>query len=113
MESQNPIQNAEFAVTICDKSGIITFMNEKSCLTFEKYGGKSLVGKSLVDCHPEPARTKLLNLLEKPEANAYTIEKNGKKKLIYQGPVDKNNHDLGLIELSIELPESVPHFIRK
>jgi hypothetical protein len=88
-------------------------MNEKSAATFEKYGGKELLGKSLLDCHPEPSKSKLIGLLENQAMNAYTIEKNGIKKLIYQTPWYVDGKFSGFVEISLPLPEELPHFIRK
>jgi hypothetical protein len=87
-------------------------MNERSCATFQKDGGKELVGKSLLDCHPEPARSKLKKLLETQGANAYTIEKAGVKKLIYQAPWYVKGEYRGLVELSLVVPNELPHFVR-
>jgi hypothetical protein len=101
------------AVTVCDPDGIILYMNDLSILTFEKSGGKNLIGKNLLDCHPEPARSKLADLLVTPRLNAYTIEKNGRKKLIYQTPWYTDGNFSGLVEISLPLPEELPHFIRK
>jgi hypothetical protein len=101
------------AVTVCDDRGMILYMNDKAALTVAKYGGASLVGKSLIDRHPEPARTKLLELLKDQGRNVYTIEKNGVKKLIYQGPWFSEGRYGGLVELSLELPDAMPHHIRK
>lgn len=100
------------AVTVCDTEGTILMMNRKSCATFEKYGGEALVGKSLLDCHPEPARSKLLGLLKNPVRNAYTIEKNGVKKMIYQSPWYRDGVYAGFVELSLEIPLDMPHFVR-
>lgn len=100
------------AVTICDTKGIIVYMNPKAQEVFQKYGGKSLVGTNLLDCHPEPARSKLQDMLENATSNIYTIEKNGIKKLIHQTPFYKNNIYSGFIELSLEIPGEMPHFIR-
>ena len=44
--------------------------------------------------------------------NAYTIEKNGVKKLIYQTPWFDGGKFAGLIEFSMEIPRELPHFIR-
>ncbi len=101
-----------YAITVCDCHGIIVYMNDRSALTFEKYGGKALLGKNLADCHPEPACSKLKKLLETQGSNAYTIEKNGQKKLIYQSPWFENGEFMGLIELSLVLPDDMPHFVR-
>ncbi len=101
------------AVTICDKQGTIVYMNEKSAQVFKSDGGKGLLGSNLFDCHPEPALTKLKALLSAGSTNVYTIEKNGQKKMIYQTPWLQENVVAGLIEISIELPNEVAHFIRK
>lgn len=101
------------AVTVCDKNGIILEMNEKSAKTFEADGGYGLMGKNLFECHLEPAKSKLKELMDSRKINAYTIEKNGKKKLIYQSPWYENGEYKGIIELSLEIPFDMPHFIRE
>jgi transcriptional regulator with PAS, ATPase and Fis domain len=100
------------AVTVCDNDGIILDMNEAAAGAFSGDGGRQLVGKSLMECHPEKAREKLRTLLETESVNAYTIEKNGIKKLIYQLPWYKNGKFAGLVEFSLPIPFEMPHFIR-
>lgn len=100
------------AVTICSKEGIILEMNDASVKVFEEDGGKSLIGKNLIDCHPEPSRSKLKEMLENEITNTYTIEKNGKKKMIHQFPWYKDGEYKGFVELSFEIPMDMPHFIR-
>ncbi|NMB54136.1 MAG: diguanylate cyclase [Leptolinea sp.] len=107
------VEQFHAAVTVCDPDGIILSMNERSIATFSKDGGEALIGKNLLDCHPEPARSKLKNLLDNPRVNAYTIEKNGVKKMIYQAPWYVEGKYSGLVEISLPLPEELPHFIRK
>jgi transcriptional regulator with PAS, ATPase and Fis domain len=101
------------AVTVCDVDGIILEMNDKAAKTFEADGGYKLVGSNMLDCHPEPARTKTERLLAAREKNVYTIEKNGVKKLIYQSPWFKDGQYAGFVELSLEIPFEPEHFIRK
>ena len=101
------------AVTICDNRGIIVYMNEKSEQVFEKDGGKNLIGSNLFGCHPEPALTKLKEMLADGSTNVYTIKKDGKKKIIYQSPWFDENTLGGLIEISFNIPDEMPHFIRK
>jgi transcriptional regulator with PAS, ATPase and Fis domain len=101
------------AITVCDKYGIVVAMNDKSAQTFEKDGGYSLIGKNLLDCHPEPSRSKLKQLLDKQKSNVYTIEKGEVKKIIYQTPWFKDGDYAGFVELSIEIPFEMPHFIRE
>ncbi len=101
------------AITVCDTEGNILEMNDKSAATFAKSGGMELIGKSLMNCHPEPAKSKLIDMLNHPRTNAYTIEKNGIKKLIYQTPWYEDGIFKGLVELSMEIPADMPHFVRK
>ena len=51
-------------------------------------------------------------MLETHERNVYTIEKNGVRKLIYQSPWYQNGEFAGLVEISLEIPEQMPHFVR-
>ena len=101
------------AVTVCDRDGIILEMNEKSVRTFEASGGAGLIGSNLFDCHPEPSRTQLKELLAAGRANVYTIEKKGIKKLIYQSPWYEKGAYRGFVELSLEIPFEMPHFLRE
>lgn len=100
------------AVTVCDADGIILEVNDKSAKTFEKDGGLALIGRNMLDCHPDPARGKLERLMEARQKNVYTIEKNGVKKLIYQSPWYLNGEYAGFVEFSFEIPFEMPHFIR-
>ncbi|OGS57988.1 MAG: diguanylate cyclase [Elusimicrobia bacterium RIFOXYB2_FULL_62_6] len=107
------VKGAPLSVTVCDADGVILEMNDRARKTFEKSGGGELVGKNLLDCHPEPAGTKVREMLAKRYINAYTIEKNGVKKLIYQAPWQKDGKFAGIVELSLEIPLDMPHFVRK
>jgi transcriptional regulator with PAS, ATPase and Fis domain len=101
------------AVTVCDADGVILEMNDKAARTFEKDGGYKLVGSNMLDCHPDPARSKVERLLAAREKNVYTIEKNGVKKMIFQSPWYQNGEYAGFVELSLEIPFEMEHFIRK
>jgi hypothetical protein len=46
-------------------------------------------------------------------AGIITIEKAGKKKLIYQTPWHTEGEYRGFVELSLELPAEMPHFVRQ
>ncbi len=99
------------SVVVCAPDGIILEMNEKAVTLFQKRGGKLLLGSNLFDCHPEPARSKLKQLMEQRRTNIYTIEKKGVKKLIYQAPWYVNAEYRGFVEIGIEIPAATPHFI--
>lgn len=100
-------------VTICDKAGIVIYMNNASIALFEKDGGEKLIGTNLLECHPEPARTKLVELLKSGDENTYTIDKNGKRKMIHQFPFYEDGVYGGFVEMSIILPEDMNHFVRQ
>ena len=112
MKEINYIEETDFAVTVCNTEGIILYMNQKARRTFLKPGMEDLIGKNVLECHPEPARTLLKDLLEHPRSNSYTIEKNGIKKLIYQTPWYRNGKYKGFMELSMEIPFQMPHKVR-
>jgi len=100
------------AVIVCDPKGIILEMNEAAAITFANDGGKELIGKDMLACHPEAAKTKVEVLLKEGKRNVYTIEKNGVKKLIYQSPWFQDGKYAGFVEFSLVIPESMPHFVR-
>lgn len=112
MSNINWFKEFPAAITVCDADGIIIEMNDKSIQTFQNDGGKELIGKNLFDCHPEPSKTKVKELLRLQKTNCYTIEKNGKNKLIYQSPWYENGKFKGIVELSLETPVDMPHHIR-
>ena len=98
------------AVTVCDKEGVIIYMNDKAKETFSKHG--DLVGKSLLPCHNDNSRAIIARLLETGGTNAYTILKNGQKKMIYQTAWKENGEVAGLVEISMVIPEEMPHYVR-
>jgi len=88
-------------------------MNDKSAEVFAKYGGYELIGRDLNNCHNPHSQKVIASLLAENKSNAYTIEKNGQKKLIFQSAwQDHNGQAAGLVEISIVLPEDMPHFVR-
>jgi len=112
MSNHTWIKDFPGAITVCDPAGIILEMNQAACEVFRKDGGEKLIGSNLFDCHPEKARLKLEALMTQQQANVYTIQKRGKKKLIYQTPWYQNGQYAGFIELALVIPEQMPHFVR-
>jgi transcriptional regulator with PAS, ATPase and Fis domain len=108
------VKNFPAAITVCDHSGIILAMNECSVETFKEDGGEKLIGTNLLACHPEPARSKVKEMLVAGKENVYSIEKNGRKKFIYQSPwYDEAGAYAGFVEIVMVVPFEIPHFIRK
>jgi len=100
------------AITVCDREGIVVYMNDLSRKQFAKTDGGDLIGKSLINCHPEPSRTFLLKMLATPIPNSYTIEKKGIHKMIHQTPWMENGEFKGVVEISYVIPMEMPHHKR-
>ena len=100
------------AITVCDSTGIILEMNDRSQHMFREEGGAALIGSNLLDCHPEPARSRLKEMLEMQRANVYTIDKKGRKKLVHQSPWYRDGEYAGFVEVTIDMPDDMPHFVR-
>ncbi len=101
------------SITVCDPEGIILEMNERAIKSFQSQGGGKLIGTNLMECHPEPAREKLKGLMEMQEANVYTIEKKGHRRLVYQTPWHRDGKYAGFVEIILSIPAEMPHFIRE
>ncbi len=112
MTKHDWVKEFPLAITVVNTEGVILEMNDKSAETFKSDGGMALIGTNSLACHPEPSRTKLQQQLQAPKANLYTIEKAGVKKLICQIPWRREGKFSGIVELSIELPADLPHFVR-
>jgi hypothetical protein len=46
------------------------------------------------------------------KSNTYTVEKNGRKRLIHQSPLLRGGELAGLMEISFDIPGGLPHFVR-
>jgi transcriptional regulator with PAS, ATPase and Fis domain len=100
------------AITVCDAQGTIIEMNEKSAAVFAADGGRTLLGQDLRACHPDESRAKVDELFARRQPNAYTIRKQGIRKLIYQSPWYRDGEFAGIVEVSLEIPVEMPEFVR-
>lgn len=100
------------AITVTDMDGVIIEMNDKACQTFEKYGGNALIGTNLMKYHAAKSQEIIKQIMTSGEKNVYSIEKNGMKKIIFQTPWYIDGVIMGLVELSLEVPFEMPHFVR-
>jgi transcriptional regulator with PAS, ATPase and Fis domain len=112
MNNDQWVREFPAAITVCDTKGVVLGMNERALKTFEADGGAALIGTNLLECHPEPARTKVLEMLTSGSHHVYTIQKNGIKKLIYQSPWFVGGVYAGFVELALPIPEQMQHFDR-
>ena len=101
------------AVTVCDADLNIIYMNERSRETFANRGGADLIGHNLLGYHNERSQAIIHRLMSEGGVNCYTISKNGQKKMIYQSAGrDSDGNVAGLVEISMVIPEEMPHYIR-
>ena len=86
-------------------------MNRKSRDTFAE-GTDRLVGSNLRACHSDRSWDTIQRLLKTGGTNSYTIHKKGVKKMIYQTAWFENGKVMGLVEISMVIPEEMPHYER-
>lgn len=99
------------AITVCDNEGTVIYMNERSRATFNK-NGQTMVGKNLFPCHNERSQQMIRHMMESDTTNCYTITKNGVRKMIFQSPWKVDGVVKGMVEISIVLPDEMPHYDR-
>ena len=100
------------SVTVCDIDAVILYMNDTSAESFQNSGGRALLGKSLYDCHNPESCEKIRQILKDEKTNVYTIEKRGVHKMIYQSPWYREGALAGILEITFEIPNPLPHIVR-
>lgn len=101
------------AITVADSDCNIIYMNERSRRTFASRGGADLIGHNLMEYHNERSKAIIQRLLEEGGTNCYTIEKEGLHKMIFQCTWHYGNGKIaGLVEISMIIPQTLPHYIR-
>lgn len=101
------------AITVADADCNIIYMNERSRHTFAGRGGAALIGHNLMDYHNDRSKRIIRRLLDEGGTNAYTIEKEGQRKMIFQSAwSDESGAVAGLVEISMVIPAGMPHYIR-
>ncbi|MDE6231533.1 MAG: PAS domain-containing protein [Muribaculaceae bacterium] len=107
------VYGMDCAVTVVDSDCRIIFMNERSRQTFAARGGGDLIGHNILDYHNERSCGIIRRLLAEGGSNAYTISKEEKRKMIYQTVWHHPDGTTGgLVELSMVIPEEMPHYVR-
>jgi hypothetical protein len=99
-------------VTVCDKDGVIVGLNDASAKQFAEKGGRKLIGSCIFDCHPEPAKSKFKELMKNRRPNIYTIQKDGRRKLVFQAPWYQEGEFAGYLDMTVEIPWKMPHYNR-
>ena len=86
------LEQDKSAVVLCNLEHIIIYMNPAAVKNYEKYGGESLLGQCLLDCHNSESKRRILQVVEwfgaSPEHN-----------LVYTFHNDKQNKDVYMVAL--------------
>ena len=101
-------ENVAVAMTVCDLEGKVVYQNQRA---IDALGEAR--GHNLAECHKSTSWQKIREMIAEGTTNAYTIEKRGLRKLIYQTPWYKEGEVAGLVEYSIVLPADMPHKVRE
>ena len=89
---QSVIEQDEAAVVICDLEHTIIYMNPVAVSRYEKRGGSSLVGTSLLDCHNGKSRELIQRIV-------CWFAESGENNKIYTFHNDKENKDVYMVAL--------------
>ncbi|HIZ86151.1 MAG TPA: PAS sensor protein [Candidatus Coprenecus stercoravium] len=95
------------AVTVCDTDCNIVYQNDMSVAV-----NGDMRGKCMLPCHNDRSRGIIGRILSEGITNSYTISKKGQRKLIHQTPWYRDGRIAGIIELSIVIPDQMPHYDR-
>ena len=91
------------AVVICDLAHTIIYMNPTAVTRYEKYGGVSLLGKSLLDCHNENSRDMIKRTVEWFAADR-------SNNIIYTYHNEKENKDAYMVALRDDDGELIGYY---
>ena len=83
------------AVVICDLDHKIIYMNPASICRYEKWGGKDLMGNSLLNCHNEKSREMIIKV-----AKWFNASK--ENNIVYTSYNEKENKDVYMVALRDE-----------
>ena len=89
---------------VCDSAGVILEMNKKSVESHLADGGRKLIGSNMMNCHPEPARSKLKRLMKSRQNNVYTVTKGrGRRLIVLQAPWYTKKKYRGYVQITLKM----------
>ena len=91
------------AVVICDPSHMIIYMNPAAISRYGKWGGKNLIGKSLLDCHNDKSREMIAKVLD-------WFRKSRDNNIVYTSYNEKENKDVYMVALRNESGELIAYY---
>ena len=91
------------AVVICDLEHKIIYMNPAAISRYEKWGGKGLLGKSLLDCHNEKSREMIQKVVG-------WFRESKDNNLVYTSYNQKENKDVYMVALRDESGDLIAYY---
>lgn len=91
------------AVVLCDLNHTIIYMNPAAGVRYAKYGGMTLVGRSLLDCHSGTSNERIEQVVEWFRADR-------SHNLIYTFHNEKENKDVYMAALRDESGELIGYY---
>lgn len=91
------------AVVICDPDHKIIYMNPAAVRRYEKWGGKALLGQSLLNCHNERSKERIRQVVDWFRASAGN-------NVVYTSYNAKENKDVYIVALRDETGELIAYY---
>ena len=91
------------AVVICDLKHTIIYMNPTAINRYEKWGGKSLIGQSLLNCHSDKSREMIIKVLDWFKASK-------DNNIVYTSYNEKENKDVYMVALRNEAGKLIAYY---
>ena len=91
------------AVVICDLEHKIIYMNPASIERYRKWGGRDLLGKSLLNCHNEKSREMIMKVID-------WFRKSEENNVMYTHYNQKENRDVYMIALRNEAGDLIGYY---
>jgi hypothetical protein len=91
------------AVVICDLKHIIIYMNPVAINRYQRWGGKALLGKSLLDCHNSKSKEMIIKVLD---WFTQSVENN----LVFTSYNEKENKDVYMVALRNDAGELIGYY---
>ena len=91
------------AVVICDLEHTIIYMNPVAVERYEKWGGKELMGKSLLNCHNDKSREMILKVLD-------WFKSSKDNNIVYTFYNQKENKDVYMVALRNEAGDLIGYY---
>ncbi len=91
------------AVVICDLNHTIIYMNPAAIDRYGKWGGKKLLGQSLLNCHNERSREMIVKVLD-------WFGRSKDNNIVYTSYNEKENKDVYMVALRNDAGELIAYY---